>query len=702
MSAKKWITPEEFATLHSQAGNPRSKRAVQDWLLRARTDKKWEVKQKNLSFRFRQAKSSKGGGRSGTSYEISLDSLPLSYQYAYIKRNIPVISAPSQPNTGIKQLSLPEQLDAFESHPKRKKDRALDRLNYLNATDGLTKEGRKRHWAEHHHAFPTIPKMPSEKTVQQRWKADLKKNGLVGLIPGWRGPTSSVPEKAGEFFASLALDQAERSYNECYRITLGWYREEVSKDGPFPSLSAFERWVTKKYPKPYRELARKGPSHYVRTHQYYIDRDASDIPAGKGWYSDHHQLDTRVQMPDGRLLRPWLTAWMDARTAKMVGWHLHEDAPNSDHIFYSFYLAVKEHGLPDWIYLDNGKDYLCRDLTGKTHRKKPIDEIVERQSRSLMGLLRVKVILAEVKNAQAKYIERRFKDFINGFAKFMPGYVGSNPSKRPEKTEKQCAGGEILPFQDCKSLLDKYIAETFNNLPSKGKLLNGMSPNQAWEAYRGEIRTVSNESLRLCMMRTSKAMRIGRNGVIDRELGIELRYWAEWMPPMRGEYVYIRRDIENYGEAWAWNDKDDVYLGKATLAEKMPIQATGKIDRTRLKEEIRRKRADIKAARDAIRPKIHLDPSEIIDYQARGVAFLNEQKAETNEGLATRPAITPISTVQLTDLDTAHAEEKRRYRQGTVDMSLAVPPEPEKKQKLALFECDIEVDGEEYGTGTEG
>jgi hypothetical protein len=185
-------------------------------------------------------------------------------------------------------------------------------------------------------------------------------------------------------------------------------------------------------------------------------------------------------------------------------------------------------------------------------------------------------------------------------------------------------------------------------------------------------------------MRTSKAIRIDRNGVVDRELGINLRYWADWMMPLKGTKVYMRRDIQNYGEAWVWDDSNDAYLGKAQLAESVPLRAESEIDKKRLKAEIARKRAELKAAREATRPSIRLEPREIIESMARGVAL--DQDPTPPDDLMGMPAV----TYQTTDMDRAAQEEQRARKTGTYDTSLIVPEEQPKRKRLSLFECDMD------------
>jgi transposase len=529
-----------------------------------------------------------------------------------------------------------------------------------------------------------------------RWIDAYDKHGITGLVPGYgnRAGSTAVPKEAEDIFDSLVLQDSAPSYYQAYMITLGYMRR-MFPDRSIPHMSAFIRRHKKKYRQPYRDLARRGVAYYQRNWEYYIPRDATTIEAGKGWFSDHHQLDTIVNMPtvvtdkNGKVrlimkqVRPWATVWRDIRSGKMLSWHLHAESPSSDHIFYAFYLAAIAFGLPDFIYIDNGKDYRCRDFSGCYKNLRPWDDASEAYAKSLMGLLAIDVVFATAYNAQAKSVERDFQKIIGQYGKFMLGYTGGNPAKRPESTRKACDRGELLTYKECSGLFDKYMAEIFNKTISHGKLLAGMCPDEAFEKYRKTMRTVSSDALKMCAMRTSKTMEIGRNGVNDTELGIGLRYFAEWMPALKGDMVYIRRDIRNYQECWIWRAQDNVFLGKATLAESISMRADTPLEKMALKTELARKRADLRDAKLAIKTDVKLNGQEIIESLVAGTAALNDDRGwnPDSDGIAI-----PVN-YHLTEMDHAIAQENRMQKTGTYDMA-ELMPEPEKKNELYMFECE--------------
>ena len=116
---------------------------------------------------------------------------------------------------------------------------------------------------------------------------------------------------------------------------------------------------------------------------------------------------------------PWVTVFRDAKTSKWLGWFLHADSPNSDHIFQAFYYGVLNFGIPEDVYLDNGKDYRCKDFAGG--RTRIIKVKHKKDGGSLIQNLGIHIHFALPYNAQTKPVERDFlkiKEFLS------KGFVG--------------------------------------------------------------------------------------------------------------------------------------------------------------------------------------------------------------------------------------------------------------------------------------
>ena len=62
---------------------------------------------------------------------------------------------------------------------------------------------------------------------------------------------------------------------------------------------------------------------------------------------------------------------------------------------------------------------------------------------------------------------------------------------------------------------------------SNGKVLKGRCPDEVWSEEFAVKKIISKDALKLFCMRTSRAVKIGRNGVHDSQF--DVNYWGEWM-----------------------------------------------------------------------------------------------------------------------------------------------------------------------------
>jgi len=363
---------------------------------------------------------------------------------------------------------------------------------------------------------------------------------------------------------------------------------------------------------------------------------------------------------------PWVTAFRDLKSGKWVGWLLHPEAPNSDHIFMSFYIAAKNFGIPLHVVIDNGKDYRCHAFSGgrvrSTTVKPEVTEESKRVARSVLSYLGVNVHFCDPFNAQAKPIERDFLKVKEWFSKNLPGYRGGHIKERPEKLKKEIESGSILKWDEFSDLLDKFIVERFNRKKVDGKILKGMCPDELWEKECQVKRVTSLESLKLFCMRSSGTVSIGRIGIKDSETGFH--YWGEWMSPLKGRKVYMRRDVKKYQEAYVFDAEaafgalDFGYLGKAIIKERVSaiISSDDDIERGKLKEEIARKRRDLKIAKDVeIRGK-EISYQDRLANMEEIVRLENEERGYIPSGEG--PKITEVVRTPMDEVIKKLKEEK--------------------------------------------
>lgn len=601
------------------------------------------------------------------------------------------------------------ELDVYSSAPEYSRKKADKYLSVLNASKGL-KGNELRSFIEEWNC-----KYPEAKTSYAR-VVDARKlydqNGISGLLAeyGKNAGKSKIDDDDYEYFKSLFLQLSRPSVQKCWLSTIGYATKKAMGEIPvdYPSANTFYRQLLNRVTEPGIFLARYGKAAYNKKYLSYANRDYSNIYPGQVWVSDHRQLDVAVMHREPKNIQEairhllkygetkkkpnfvWFTVWRDFLTCKWLGWSIHIEDPNSDHIYESFFNAVEKYGLPEEIIIDNGKDYRCKDFAGgrKRFAKVQIDEI---RARSLMENLGIEVHFALPYNAQTKPIERDFKIQKEWFDKGLPGYRGGNVIEKPETLAADIKAHRMLDYDEFAELLEYFITEILDKYESQGKNLLGKSRYQFWAENFTGLRRISRDAMKLFAMRASGDLTIRRNGLtVDQRYN--LYYWAEWMTPLKGKKAYMRRDRNNYGEAWVFASETDEYLGKAFLN----ALDTAAIARTELEKEtlsavMGAKRREMKLMKHyGQAPKI--DPHAALINMAAGIAVNN-----LNDGSVSAADITQ-TIIHKTELDELFVKEEELKRTGTNNelmLSKIMNGRMENEQpelKVWQFEADEEVE----------
>ncbi len=251
---------------------------------------------------------------------------------------------------------------------------------------------------------------------------------------------------------------------------------------------------------------------------------------------DHRVLDIfcLVRTRDGwNLIRPWITAAIDMRTRKWLGWTIVE-TPSSDSIAATLKHVFIEHGLPKAAYFDNGKDFRCFWLEGRREHvrtAKRADSLPEKWT-GVLETLGIRVHHAIVKRSRSKLIEPAW-GAIADFDRTTPYWCGHKPGARPERFDRllsdhdawlagKLASPPFLTIEQVSDLYSRAIAD-INEREHHGEGLRKvtptgvgwMCPNEAWEILipRVERRTIPEEVLQLCFAKRRELT--VRNGEIQ-------------------------------------------------------------------------------------------------------------------------------------------------------------------------------------------
>lgn len=379
---------------------------------------------------------------------------------------------------------------------------------------------------------------------------------LIDGRGGYNRGSSSINPEMLEYFKALYLKPSQPSVKECYRLT----RIEADTRGiSIPSEKAF-RLAASRISDADLTLARRGKKAFEDGYMPYIERNYSTLSPNDQWVSDHHVWDIFVRVPDGKggwkKDRPWGTYWMDMCTRKVMASSIRVQSPNSDIVLCSFGNGVRAFGVPKSVLLDNGKDYKSSDLFSTQDEEVIIS--------NLQRNFQIKTVFAIPYNARAKPIERMFNTFESQFGKKFPSYVGSDTQKRPESL-KDIDIMECPTLEEFIELHDEYVYNIYCNSEHSGEGMDSMTPNQAYSSKPFAVRRVSEEVLRLCLMRIKGKRTVQRNGVT---FNGEHYYMGSMNINYVGKPVFARYDPNNPDTLHIF-DLNDNYL---TLAHKVQKQ----------------------------------------------------------------------------------------------------------------------------------
>jgi transposase InsO family protein len=391
------------------------------------------------------------------------------------------------------------------------------------------------------------------------WKRAFDAKGLVGLLPSWRGPASSIPQRCWDIFRGIYLDQNRPSATDAYERMLTIYTRETEGDVTgVPDVSAFRRRLSE-IPEAAILLYREGQKAYYDRAEPFLTRSYDCIPAGDQFIADHHPLDFAGRMADGRAGRFWVTAWIDRRSGKLIGRALCE-RPSTDSVLASFAAAVSAHGCPLEAWMDQGKDFGSKAFAGTTKcERRQARRIRETFGKGVLDESRVRPLMVELGvephfslpyNARAKAIERTFGVLARTFSKGWPSYLGHNTLVKPESAARAWNNPSSLPdYEQVLAELDKWIV-AINAREHKSGRLRGLSSDDAWEKFRGDVRPVRADLLPILALRQENPQLVKRNGVC---LFGRLWYWNQQLTLHLGREVVVRYNPGDLSRVWIFD-----------------------------------------------------------------------------------------------------------------------------------------------------
>lgn len=540
---KEWFTAREIAAL-TLAGLPGTKQGVQLY-----------GEQHRWAMHADLCRERRGRG-GGIEYHYSL--LPLSAQ-ADLAIQLSRIEQATERERAKAKLTREEMWTWFEALPAKKTDKARAKLQAIEAVDALVRNGIDRVVA----VDMIARRINVAKSTYYTWEACIagidRHDWLPYLAPRQAGSTETVEcsPDAWQFLKADYLRPERPSFSACFRRL-----ESAATEHGWTLCS--KRTLQRRLdalPRPLRVLAREGTDALKALYPAQT-RDRGIFHALEAVNADGHKWDVFVRWPDGRVGRPMMVAFQDLYSGKLLSWRC-DQAETREAVRLAFGDLVEEYGVPDCCWLDNGRAFASKWVTGGTptrYRFKARDD----EPSGIMKQLGVSVHWTTPYHGQAKPIERAFRDFASDTAKhpqFAGAYTGNDPLAKPENY-----GEHAVPLDVFLAVVADGVREHNARAGRRSRVCNGRSFDDVFaQSYAtAPIRKATPEQRRLWLL-AAEGVLVGRKDGAIELLGN--RYWGEFLHEWRGHRVVARFDPEKLHQPLHVYRLDGAYLGAASCHE---------------------------------------------------------------------------------------------------------------------------------------
>jgi putative transposase len=457
--------------------------------------------------------------------------------------------------------------------------------------------------------------------------------GLAGLAPQYRrnrgGAGASLPQDVKDRIEWLYLDSGKPSIRTV--------RENLKQYGMEADYATVRRYV-RRIPAPVVIKNRNGEKCYHDKCELYKDRDYTQYRSMDTICGDYMTEDIACRVGT-KVFRARLCAFEDMRSRAIVGWSLQTTA-NSVGVVRSLKMAFERHGLPETVYVDNGKEFknywLCGD-EWKSQRTKIDPDLLDLDA----GILKecgVKIVFCKPYSGQSKPIERFWRTFHERFDKFVATYLGSNTNDRPddvtiymgnlEKLRKEDIDA-IPTFEKLEELIGHFVEWYNAEWHHSGQGMEGNVPNQVLRENAAPRRDLPEE-LKKYVFTQRYIKVVQRKGV-----GLDgIWYYAKELAARIGEKVEVRRGLDNSGKVHIFSLPDRVYLFDAENLAWTGVLQEDLEKLNKLRKEARALHKQYNKKKEEYDRGIFRTPAEIYAEEERKAAGGEDMAAPASAGPA--------------------------------------------------------------------
>ena len=556
----KWLTPADIAAM-ALPGLPNTERGVQ---LKAKREGWLDARQQyplNEHGTWRRRRG-RGGG-----IEYSTAVLPAEARLRI--EMAPAISAIVSSTTSQRvvdneneappSLERSELWRQFEQQPDHRKAEARKRAELLGAIERLAAGGAARCMA---FALVAAESGVAERTLRLwRHKVDGvdRHDWQAYLVPhhvGSRGRDIPIEGDAWDFIRADWLRPEQPPFTSCWRRLV---RVAAEKGWELPSQKTVERRLNA-LPLTVRVAGRQGVEALKQMYPAQ-QRDRGVFHALEAVNADGHKWDVFVRWPDGHIGRPMMVAFQDLYSGKVLAWRI-DRSEHAGLVRLALGDMVSTYGVPDHCWLDNGRGFAAKWLTGGAPTRYRF-KVREEDAAGVLTTLGVQTHWTTPYSGQSKPIERAFRDFCSDIAKdprFAGAYTGNTPMAKPENY-----GKTAVPIDTFVAVVSEGITLHNARQGRRTSVAAGRSFDDAFiESYRtSPIRRTSAEQDRLWLL-------AAENITARRDGSIELlgnRFWTEQLVEHAQQKLIVRFDPQALHDQVHAYRLDGSYLCSAPVIE---------------------------------------------------------------------------------------------------------------------------------------
>jgi putative transposase len=593
--------------------------------------------------------------RGGQQRSFALQQLPVDVQAALLLKQSPTIARTARSTVAWPEARIEAAWQRYARLPDERKSTAKHRQRALLAVEGLQRGGLSLGQAR----ASVAEQLQAEDGVAcsvrslKRWAQSVegcpRDTWLAALVDDYAGGTASidVPAEAWDLFKSDYLRLEAPTAQSCYNRLK---RAAAIKGWTLPTLRTLERHLEREIPRQVIVLAREGTEALDRTYPAQ-QRDRSVFTALEGCNADGHKFDVFVRFPDETIGRPIMVCVQDLYSGKLIGYRVGE-TESADLARLAFGDVVRNYGIPRHAWLDNGRGFASKYLTGGTRTRYRF-KVREEDPVGLLVGLGIDVHWATPYHGQAKPIERAFRDLCDTVAKhpaFAGAYTGNRPDAKPENYASRA-----VPFDTFLRVLSEEIVAHNALVGRRSAVCDGRSFDQAFAASYADapVRKATAEQLRLLLLSSEAVTANAQDGSV-RLAGN--RYWDEALVAHASQKLVLRFDPDNlHGTVGVYT------LGGAFVCDADCTARVGFADTNAGREHSRARKQYRRAAKDMLKAQRRMDASEVAAQvpppagevlpDAKVISGLFERRERPAEPLArTGTDNLPQRDVQLGDL----------------------------------------------------